>query len=200
MARIGVTGMGPHAFRARNAEALLQDGAGAAAAAGVVGEGEETNSDLYASRRIPAPPGARTRGRARDRGGADEGLREGRGDFPGSLPPRRPPTSSCRIPRCSAAACRAAKACRRQGEGEYAMRMKMVLAAISGQVRWEGADHRRAAAIAIPVSTWRARGKIGFMNGSGLITISPAASGSSVQYDGEVQGGRHHRVRGAADD
>ncbi|HEY1496358.1 MAG TPA: xanthine dehydrogenase family protein subunit M [Candidatus Solibacter sp.] len=49
MARIGVTGMGPHAFRARNAEALLQEGAGAAAAAAVVGEGEETNSDLYAS-------------------------------------------------------------------------------------------------------------------------------------------------------
>jgi carbon-monoxide dehydrogenase medium subunit len=49
MARIGVTGMGPHAFRARNAEALLEGGAGAAAAAAVVGEGEETNSDLYAS-------------------------------------------------------------------------------------------------------------------------------------------------------
>jgi len=49
LARIGVTGMGPHAFRARNAEALLQDGAGTAAAAEVVGEGEETNSDLYAS-------------------------------------------------------------------------------------------------------------------------------------------------------
>uniref|UniRef100_Q025V2 Molybdopterin dehydrogenase, FAD-binding n=1 Tax=Solibacter usitatus (strain Ellin6076) TaxID=234267 RepID=Q025V2_SOLUE len=49
MARIGVTGMGPHAFRARNAEALLQEAAGTAAAAAVVGEGEETNSDLYAS-------------------------------------------------------------------------------------------------------------------------------------------------------
>jgi len=49
MARIGVTGMGPHAFRARNAEALLQQGAGTAAAAAVVGEGQETNSDVYAS-------------------------------------------------------------------------------------------------------------------------------------------------------
>jgi carbon-monoxide dehydrogenase medium subunit len=48
MARIGVTGMGPHAFRARNAEALLQSGAGVAAASAVVGEGEETNSDLFA--------------------------------------------------------------------------------------------------------------------------------------------------------
>jgi carbon-monoxide dehydrogenase medium subunit len=49
MARIGVTGMGPHAFRARNAETLLESGAGADKAAAVVGEGEETNSDLYAS-------------------------------------------------------------------------------------------------------------------------------------------------------
>jgi carbon-monoxide dehydrogenase medium subunit len=49
MARIGVTGMGPHAFRARNAEAILEAGGEIAAAAAVVGEGEETNSDLYAS-------------------------------------------------------------------------------------------------------------------------------------------------------
>jgi carbon-monoxide dehydrogenase medium subunit len=49
MARIGVTGMGPHAFRARNAEALLEGGAGVAAAAAVVGEGEDANADLYAS-------------------------------------------------------------------------------------------------------------------------------------------------------
>jgi carbon-monoxide dehydrogenase medium subunit len=49
LARIGVTGMGAHAFRARNAESLLEGGANAAAAAAVVGEGEEANSDLYAS-------------------------------------------------------------------------------------------------------------------------------------------------------
>jgi carbon-monoxide dehydrogenase medium subunit len=49
LARIGVTGMGPHAFRARNAEALLESGADVAAAAAVVGEGEDANSDLYAS-------------------------------------------------------------------------------------------------------------------------------------------------------
>jgi carbon-monoxide dehydrogenase medium subunit len=49
LARIGVTGMGAHAFRARNAEALLESGADVASAAAVVGEGEEANSDLYAS-------------------------------------------------------------------------------------------------------------------------------------------------------
>jgi carbon-monoxide dehydrogenase medium subunit len=49
LARIGVTGMGARAFRARNAEALLEGGADAATAAAVVGVGEEANSDLYAS-------------------------------------------------------------------------------------------------------------------------------------------------------
>jgi len=49
LARIGVTGMGARAFRARNAEALLESGADAATAAAVVGVGEEANSDLYAS-------------------------------------------------------------------------------------------------------------------------------------------------------
>ena len=49
MARIAVTGMGPHAFRAMAAEQMLEGGADVAAAAAVVGEGQETNSDLYAS-------------------------------------------------------------------------------------------------------------------------------------------------------
>jgi carbon-monoxide dehydrogenase medium subunit len=49
LARIGVTGMGARAFRARNAEALLEGGADAATAAAVVGVGQEANSDLYAS-------------------------------------------------------------------------------------------------------------------------------------------------------
>ena len=49
LARIGVTGMSSHAFRARNAEALLEKGGTIADAAAVVGEGVEANSDLYAS-------------------------------------------------------------------------------------------------------------------------------------------------------
>jgi aerobic carbon-monoxide dehydrogenase medium subunit len=49
MARIAVTGMGPHAFRDLAAEKLLEGGADAAKAVAVVGEGQETNSDLYAS-------------------------------------------------------------------------------------------------------------------------------------------------------
>jgi carbon-monoxide dehydrogenase medium subunit len=49
MARVGVTGLAGRAFRARNAEAILAAGGSAAEAAKVVGEGEEPNSDLYAS-------------------------------------------------------------------------------------------------------------------------------------------------------
>jgi carbon-monoxide dehydrogenase medium subunit len=49
MARIGVTGMGPHAFRDLNVEKLLEEGANAAAATAVLGDGEEANSDLCAS-------------------------------------------------------------------------------------------------------------------------------------------------------
>lgn len=49
LARIGVTGLSGHAFRARNAEKLLESGADAAAAAAVLGDGVDANSDLYAS-------------------------------------------------------------------------------------------------------------------------------------------------------
>jgi len=48
MARIGVTGMGPRAFRATAAEQALESGKDVAAAIGSLGAGEEANSDLYA--------------------------------------------------------------------------------------------------------------------------------------------------------
>jgi len=49
LARIGVTGLGPRAFRATQAEKLLESGADIAKAAAAVAEGQEANSDLYAS-------------------------------------------------------------------------------------------------------------------------------------------------------
>lgn len=49
MARIGVTGMGSHAFRASEAEKILEGGGSVADAAATVGNGETPNSDLYAS-------------------------------------------------------------------------------------------------------------------------------------------------------
>jgi carbon-monoxide dehydrogenase medium subunit len=48
MARIGVTGMGAHAFRAGAAEKLLESGADVVQAVATIGEGEQANSDLYA--------------------------------------------------------------------------------------------------------------------------------------------------------
>ena len=90
-----------------------------------------------------------------------------------------------------AALCRCMPGCeslQQAGEGEYAMRMKMALAAISGKF-----DGKVRITDAQPPGQFRLHvegaGKIGFMIGSGLITISPAASGSSVRYDGEVQVG-----------
>jgi len=49
LARIGVTGMSSHAFRARNAEEILEGGGSIADAAAVVGEGIDANTDIYAS-------------------------------------------------------------------------------------------------------------------------------------------------------
>ena len=49
MARIGVTGMGAHAFRALDAERLLESGATVDQAVAGLAEGVEANADLYAS-------------------------------------------------------------------------------------------------------------------------------------------------------
>jgi aerobic carbon-monoxide dehydrogenase medium subunit len=49
MARIGVTGMGAHAFRATETERLLESGASVDQAVGTVGQGVEASADLYAS-------------------------------------------------------------------------------------------------------------------------------------------------------
>jgi len=49
LARVGVTGLGPHAFRALQSEKLLESGASAADAAAVIDQGQEANADLYAA-------------------------------------------------------------------------------------------------------------------------------------------------------
>ncbi len=49
LARIAVTGVASHAFRATNAEKLLESGAAPDQAAAAVAEGIDANSDLYAS-------------------------------------------------------------------------------------------------------------------------------------------------------
>jgi carbon monoxide dehydrogenase subunit G len=76
----------------------------------------------------------------------------------------------------------------RIADNEYAMRMKMVLASISGQ--FEGKV--RISEANPPVSfrlTVEGSGKIGFVKGGGLLTLAPEGPGTSVKYEGEVQVG-----------
>jgi len=76
----------------------------------------------------------------------------------------------------------------RIAENEYAMRMKMVLASISGlfagKVRIADPN---------PPSSYRliveGSGKIGFMKGEGVLTLAPSGAGASVAFEGDVQVG-----------
>jgi uncharacterized protein len=76
----------------------------------------------------------------------------------------------------------------RIGEDEYAMRMKIGIASISG--RFDGkvriADQKPPESFHMIVE---GAGKIGFMKGDGTIALSPADGGSKVQFEGEVQVG-----------
>jgi carbon monoxide dehydrogenase subunit G len=74
------------------------------------------------------------------------------------------------------------------GEDEYAMRMKMVLAAVSGKF-----DGKVRITEALPPSQFRLHvdgtGKIGFMKGDGLLMLVEAESATDVRYEGEVHVG-----------
>jgi carbon monoxide dehydrogenase subunit G len=73
---------------------------------------------------------------------------------------------------------------------EYAMKMKMALAAVSGSF-----DGKVKITDAVPHSQFRlsveGSGKIGWMNGSGLLTLSDATNvnATNVNYEGDVQVG-----------
>jgi carbon monoxide dehydrogenase subunit G len=74
------------------------------------------------------------------------------------------------------------------GEDEYAMRMKMVLAAVSGKF-----DGKVWITEAQPPTQFRLHvegtGKIGFMKGNGLLTLTEAEGATDVRYEGEVHVG-----------
>jgi carbon monoxide dehydrogenase subunit G len=74
------------------------------------------------------------------------------------------------------------------GEHEYHMKMKMVLASISGlfdgKVRIT--DQNAPTSFRLIVD---GTGKIGFMRGDGLLTLTAVESGTNVQYDGTVEVG-----------
>jgi carbon monoxide dehydrogenase subunit G len=74
------------------------------------------------------------------------------------------------------------------GEGVYAMKMKMALAAVSGsfegKVTITDPDPPHKFRLVVEGS-----GKIGFMKGAGLLTLEPGGTGTAVLYDGDVQVG-----------
>ena len=76
----------------------------------------------------------------------------------------------------------------RIAENEYAMRMKMVLASVSGQF-----TGKVTIAEPNPPTSYRliveGTGKIGFMKGNGVLNLSPAGQGTNVHFDGDVQVG-----------
>jgi len=74
------------------------------------------------------------------------------------------------------------------GPDEYRMKMKMVLASLSGVF----AGTVRIADQAPPASfrlIVEGSGKIGFMTGNGLLKLTANGSGSDVDYEGDVQVG-----------
>jgi carbon monoxide dehydrogenase subunit G len=76
----------------------------------------------------------------------------------------------------------------RTGDDEYAMKMKMGIASVSG--RFDGkvriADQKPPVSFRLLVE---GSGKIGFMKGEGTIALSAAEGGSKVEFEGDVQVG-----------
>jgi uncharacterized protein len=73
----------------------------------------------------------------------------------------------------------------RTGDGEYAMRMKMVLASMSGlfQGKVRIADPNPPESFRLVVE---GSGKIGFMKGDGLLKLAAASETTTVSYEGDV--------------
>jgi carbon monoxide dehydrogenase subunit G len=74
------------------------------------------------------------------------------------------------------------------GEDEYRMKMKMAMASLSGA--FEGKvrifDQTPPSSFKLTVE---GSGKIGFLKGEGLLSLTPAGEGTEVAYDGDVQVG-----------
>ena len=74
------------------------------------------------------------------------------------------------------------------GDDEYRMKMKMALAAVSGA--FEGkvriTDKNPPSSFRMEVD---GAGKIGFVKGGGVLTLTPAGEGTAVTFDGDVQVG-----------
>ena len=74
----------------------------------------------------------------------------------------------------------------RVAEDEYAMKMKMVLAALSGQFTGRVRIGERTPPSGFQM-TVEGTGKIGFLKGSGLLHLVPQDDAIEVAYDGDAQ-------------
>jgi carbon monoxide dehydrogenase subunit G len=74
------------------------------------------------------------------------------------------------------------------GEDEYAMRMKMILASISGlfEGKVRTGEPNRPESFKLTVE---GSGKIGFMKGEGLLRLAEDCGCTAVAYEGDVQVG-----------
>lgn len=74
------------------------------------------------------------------------------------------------------------------GEDEYEMKMKIVIASVQGlfggKVRITDQNPPHSFRLIV-----EGTGKVGFVKGEGLLTLTTAGSGTEVQYDGDVQVG-----------
>ena len=74
------------------------------------------------------------------------------------------------------------------GEDEYRMKMKMAMASVSGA--FEGkvriTDQTPPSSFRLTVE---GAGKIGFVKGDGLLTLTPAGGGTDVSYEGDARVG-----------
>jgi uncharacterized protein len=80
------------------------------------------------------------------------------------------------------------EALEKAGENEYVMKMKMALASLSGAFEGKVKISEQNPPTSFRL-TVEGTGKIGFMKGGGLLTLSPKDGGTDVAYDGEVQVG-----------
>ena len=72
------------------------------------------------------------------------------------------------------------------GDGRYAMKMKVALAALAGDFSGtvQLADGERPSRFRMTVE---GNGRVGFLKGEGLLTLSPNGDSTTVAYDGTVQ-------------
>lgn len=72
------------------------------------------------------------------------------------------------------------------GEGEYDMRMKLLIASLSGlfegKIKLTDPEPPHRFRIRVDGS-----GKVGFMKGEGLISLTPDGAGTLLAYEGDVQ-------------